>query len=109
MTPTHHAIRLISKYGRRVKITKNGSDIWCSAFIQPFLNKNRQYLSGSYKPEGFDNSKYFVYLGPPEQDLRTIGTAGYITDSEDIKYYVQRAEMVYFKNEPYYCWALLKT
>ena len=32
----------------------------------------------------------------------------YIEDASGDKYVVRRSEMIYFKNKPCYCWAILK-
>ena len=108
MTAAQQVDYFIKKYGNKISIVGSEETISCSAFIQPFLYKNRQYLSGTYKPEGYENIKYFIYIGSADYDLGSMDANTYIEDAAGDKYVVRRSEMIYFKNAPCYCWAILK-
>ncbi|MEG1835717.1 MAG: hypothetical protein RR239_00985 [Oscillospiraceae bacterium] len=99
----------ISKFGRKINILDGA---WKSrpfkAFIQPLRYKNKMYLNGNFTPIGRDSTGYFLYIGPISHSLSALSTSARIVDSDNHKYSVERSETVYFKDKPFYIWAVIR-
>ncbi len=78
------------------------------AFLQPLRYKNKMYLGGVNTRIGFNREGYYLYLGPPEYDLTAIPDDAWLAHGEE-KYTVDRAEMVFFGDEPSHIWAIVRS
>ncbi|MCQ2479493.1 MAG: hypothetical protein MJ120_02540 [Clostridia bacterium] len=101
---------MFNKFGREIRLARD--DGWSSpiyhGFIQPLRYKNKIYLDGVYTVIGFDNQGKYLYIGPPEHDLtRFDSTVGHI-EADGVKYTIDRAEKVYYSDEPVYVWAIIR-
>lgn len=99
----------MNKYGREVHSVNSDGAITGNAkcFIQPLRYKNKMYIEGTPTPVGINDSGYFLFLGPPEFDIESLGEKGYICDGTK-RYHIDRTEQIFIKNEPVYIWAVLK-
>ncbi len=101
---------LFAKHGRSVRIRQPDGSLAAPyhAFIQPLRYKNKMYLYGVNTEIGYNNQGYYLYLGPPEQDVRALAQDSYI-QTRDCAYQVDRAEAVYHGDALLYIWAILRT
>ena len=99
---------MFERYGQEITLKKTG---WSSpvfgGFIQPLRYKNKMYLNGVNTVIGFNSQGHYLYLGPPDHDLDTLTSEGWI-ESGSKKFTVDRSEKVYFKNEVVYIWAIIR-
>lgn len=101
---------LFKKFGREILLKKD--DGWSSpifhGFIQPLRYKNKIYLDGVYTVIGFDNQGKYLYIGPAEHDLTAFDSMNGHVESDGVKYTIDRAEKVYYKDKPSYIWAIIR-
>lgn len=102
--------KMFERFGREINL--GNDEGWSSAtfhgFIQPLRYKNKIYLDGVYTVIGFDNQDKYLYIGPPDFDLTASAMAGGYVIADEVKYTVDRAEKVYFADEPLYIWAIIR-
>lgn len=100
---------LMNQFGRAMSL--HLSDGWSSntyyAFIQPLRYKNKMYLDGVNTQIGFNQQGHYLYIGPPEHDLTTFDSSGWLS-SDGVKYKIDRAEKVYNGNNVFYIWAIIR-
>lgn len=99
----------IKNFGRKVLLIDGE---WKStpfnAFISPLRYKNKMYLNGNFTALGHDATGYFLYIGPVCHSLSKLGDKGKIVDNDNNKYSIERSETVYFKDKPFYIWAVIR-
>jgi hypothetical protein len=103
--------RLFEKFGRRVRVA-SVDESWQGnlyrAFIQPLRYKNKMYLEDKRVPLGIGDMSYYLYLGPASHDLTTVDPDEYMLKADDEKFFITRAERLYFSNDVSYIWAVIK-
>lgn len=101
---------LIKKYGREISVhTPDGWDSKSyAALIQPLRYKNKMYLEGTHTPIGTNRDGYYLYIGPPENNITLLPPDAYIRCG-DTCYKIDRAEKVFIGEKVVYIWAVLRT
>ncbi|MBO4339588.1 MAG: hypothetical protein K5755_03040 [Clostridiales bacterium] len=103
--------RLFDKFGRSVRVT-SVDESWQGdlyrAFIQPLRYKNKMYLEDKRVPLGIGDMSYYLYLGPASFDLTTVDEDEYMLKSGNEKFFITRAEKLYFSDSVCYIWAVIK-
>ncbi len=101
---------MIKQFGRDVSLHMN--DGWTSgtysAFLQPLRHKNKMYIEGIQTNIGFSDSGYYLYIGPSNHNLCTLPKDAWIKDSDNKKYYINKAEKMFFRNKIMYIWAIVR-
>lgn len=101
---------LMKHHGREMSLSL--PDGWQSntfyGFIQPLRYKNKMYLSGVNTQIGYNSEGYYLYIGPPEHDLTTIGEDARLS-AGGVDYQIDRAEKVYRGGKVFYIWAVVRT
>ena len=84
------------KWGRVLVIENTDSTRTApfKGFIQPLRYKNKMYLYGVNTEIGYNSQGYYLYIGPPDGD---------------IKYQIDRAEKIKLGEEVLYVWAVVRT
>jgi len=102
--------KAFARYGREVRVREAGGSLSAPfhAFIQPLRYKNKMYLYGVNTEIGYNSQGYYLYIGPPEQDLRAFSPDARL-ESGGTAYQPERAETVAFGEETLYVWASLRT
>ena len=99
-----------ARIGKDVFITNSTG--WQSpvfrAAIQPLRYKNKMYLGGVYTEIGKAKYDYFLYIGPPDHDISRLSADSRIIDSSGRGFTVDHCETVYYKNTPFYIWAIVR-
>lgn len=99
-----------ARIGKDVFITNSTG--WQSpvfrAAIQPLRYKNKMYLGGVYTEIGKAKYDYFLYIGPPDHDISCLSADSRIIDSSGRGFTVDHCETVYYKNTPFYIWAIVR-
>ncbi|MDR2646540.1 MAG: hypothetical protein LBB67_00205 [Oscillospiraceae bacterium] len=102
--------QMMERFGRQVFLCL--PDGWQSeqfgAFIQPLRYKNKMYLGGVNTPIGFNREGYYLFLGPPEHDITKLGRDMWIQCGGE-RYTIDRAEVVYFGENPSHIWATIRS
>ncbi len=97
---------MINCYGNRVKIEKDGKELFTKAFIQPLHRKNSSFYSTKIIIGGFTDERYYLYIGKPE--IRFAIRENTVLTSNDRKYVVHKSDTFEFNNKVLYVWAVLK-
>ena len=90
---------LLNRRGRRVTIHMDGQSWQVRAFLQPFLDKNVQYVP---TPLGLRREERLLYLGPADVALLP---GGVIVEWDGTCYEVRSAREV---GDGHHCWAVLQ-
>ena len=110
MNVTQDIKQIMERFGRQARLCL--PDGWQSenygAFIQPLRYKNKMYLGGVNTRIGFNREGYYLYLGPPGHDLTALPHGAWIAHGEE-RYTIDRAELVYFGDEPSHVWAVVRS
>ena len=103
--------RIMERFGRQVKIClpdDGGESEAYGAFVQPLRYKNKMYLGGVNTRIGFNREGHYLYLGPPEHDLTALPRGAWIAHGDE-KFTIDRAEVVFFGDEPSHIWAIIRS
>lgn len=96
--------------GRDVFLTD--TDGWKSmlfrAVVQPLRYKNKMYLDGTFTKIGKNTGGYYLYIGPPDHDVAGLAASARLVDADGKRYSIDRGEKVWFGNEIFYIWAILR-
>ena len=97
--------RLMDRYGQTVTHTPgtSGEAVTLRAFLQPLLQR-RQEPPAAATPLGAVSEKRWLYLGPASRAV----AEGDQVDAEGLSLVVQEARAVYWRDQPFYYWALLR-
>lgn len=102
--------KLINRWGREVCLnfsqTKKSKPF--KAFLQPLRYKNKMYLQGNFTDIGLSAQGYYLYIGPPEFDLKEAEDDGFLSAGGE-KYQIDRAEKIYRGSDVWYVWAVLRS
>lgn len=105
MTPSK-----IFKHGTTVFLTTN--DGWKSeyfnAYIQPIRYKNKVYLEGNYTEIGINGNNVFIYLGPANHDFTADLQNFRISDLQNRRFIIDKAEKVALDDKVLYIWAVIR-
>ena len=109
MNETDNIRSMMERFGREVQIlfSDGGSSIPFKVFLQPLRYKNKMYLGGVNTRIGFNREGYYLYLGPPEHDITVFNKDVRLLCGEE-EYSIDRAEVVYFGDEPSHIWAIIR-
>ncbi|MEG0978427.1 MAG: hypothetical protein RR911_05765 [Oscillospiraceae bacterium] len=101
---------MMKTFGRDVSL--HMKDGWTSgifrAFLQPLRYKNKMYLEGIHTDIGFSEQGYYLYIGPSTHNLATLPHDAWILDSDNKKYYINKAEKVFVAKDTLYVWAIVR-
>lgn len=97
---------LLKKYGRKVTVTQGGVETPCCALVTPLRYKNKMYLDADVTDFGILDNTRLLYIGPANPDFSK-DWANTCILVENKKHFVTRADIIYWKNEPLYIWAVL--
>lgn len=92
---------LLERYGQAVRLEKDGSDL--RAFVQPVL-KRREEPPVAPTPLGAVSGERWLYIGRGAVPL----TPGDRLECGGRLLVVQEAQRVFWQEEAFYCWALLR-
>ena len=99
-----------ARFGQRLRLVPPEGEPggYFSAFLRPLRYKNKMYLDGVNTEIGFNAQGHYLYIGPPSVDL-TAAAEGTLLQAGVTLYKIDRCEKVFFKNEPLYIWAIVRT
>jgi hypothetical protein len=99
----------MQRFGRTIEISgvRDLKILTGKAFIAPFKTRTFKYLTNEYLSPGFAADKTYLYIGPANLQI-DLCPADTVIQTSDRRYYVQKAEKVYFGEKPLYIWAILK-
>ena len=99
----------LSAVGRDITLRDAEGEVVSShrAVISPLRYKNKMYLDGVYTDVGFNSEGHYLCICPPACDLTALGDGEYLRCS-GTDYRIDRAEKVYFGDEPLYIWAVIR-
>lgn len=103
--------KLFNQFGREAILSDGvgwNSEIF-SCFIQPLRYKNKMYLDGVNTTIGYNSQGHYLYIGPAQHDLTAIENTDIHLKCDNVKYKIDRAEKVYFSNNVFYVWAIIRT
>ena len=95
---------IIKRYGSNVSISDSESTIKTKAFVEPLRYRNKIYIGGQYHHLGVNRIDKYLYIGPPELELKELSS---VIETQSGKYIVKRCETYYVKDYPIYVWAIL--
>ena len=75
--------------------------------LQPLRYKNKIYLNGVPTELGYDSLKKYLLICSASVELENIDGKDTVLVFEKARYSVDHCEKVYFKNEPFYYWAII--
>lgn len=101
------AEKIFGSMGRTVKITSSEGTVSFQAVVQPLRYKNKMYLGGVTTELGYDSVKKYLVLAPVGVGLEEVDSVNSVLTVDGVKHFVDCAETVYFRKEPYYCWAII--
>lgn len=96
---------ILAQYGQEVLLTprEGGEEAPVRAFLQPIL-KRREDLPAAATPLGAVSQQRWLYIGSGGRPLAPGDRAVW----GGLRLTVQEARIVPWKDEPLYCWALLR-
>lgn len=97
---------LLKRHGRRVTVAQGGVEKPCHALVTPLRYKNKMYLDADVTDFGIMDNTRLLYIGPATPDFTKNWADTRVSIGEQ-KHFVTRADMIYWKNEPFYIWAVL--
>ena len=103
---------LFDRFGRSVRLYTVATEQYSqphNAIIQPLRYKNKMYLADLHLPAGIGNMGYYLYLGSASVDITALQSEEVYIEAGGEKYFITKAEKVYFGENPIYIWAILKT
>ncbi len=102
-------LRMIGKYGRMCEIMPFGSKkiIRAKAVVNPLLYKNKQYVGGSYLPDGYCDGGHYLYIGDPKINLDSF-PVGSLLRVGGSTYLIKHSEQYFIDDKPLYSWAVLQ-
>ena len=102
--------QLMNRHGRamHLNLPDGGTSGTFFGFIQPLRYKNKMYLFGVNTPIGYNSQGYYLYIGPPEQDLSEMAQDTRLC-ADGVEYQIDRAEKVYQNGKVFYVWAVIRT
>lgn len=98
---------MLERFGQPVFVTCGKERREVKAFIQPVQYTSKLYLEPTISSLGSVDEGLFVYIGPPDPQMDSLGREVLI-EAAGGKYDVTRAEVISFGGENLYCWAVLK-
>ncbi len=98
---------MLERFGQPVFVTCGKKRQGVKAFIQPVQYTSKMYLEPAVSSLGSVDEGLFVYIGPPEPAIDTLGR-DVLVEAAGGKYDVTRAQAISFGSERLYCWAVLK-
>ncbi|MEE1322099.1 MAG: hypothetical protein UHM85_11315 [Acutalibacteraceae bacterium] len=100
--------KLFEQFGVEMSIMIGGGmHEYFKGFLQPLRYKNKIYLSGIPTEIGYDNLRKYLLVAPPEVRLDLVDGNSYILMFDQAKFSVDHCEQVYFKEKPFYFWAIV--
>lgn len=101
--------KFINKFGRELKVCKENGDVvqQIKGMIQPLRYKNKMYLQGIPTDIGYNNSGNYLLIAPASFNSELTDVNGYLCDGK-ITYHIDRCEKIYFGDEVFYVWAVLR-
>lgn len=93
---------LIARYGRPVRLIQGEHATQVQAFLQPVTSKSWQNMERLFGPLGEIPRGQYLYMGPVDADF----AAADRLECGNRVYLPRRADLVYFGQEPIYCWGL---
>ena len=99
----------IRKFGRNIMLADSVCNVIQQerCILSPLRYKNKMYLEGIPTDIGVNDSGYYLLIAPPSVKLESLGDKGYLCDGER-KYHIDRMEKIYFGDEIFYIWAVVK-
>lgn len=95
--------RILARYGQEILLTARDGEALVRAFLQPVL-KQREGWPAAATPLGAVSRQRWLYIGSGGTPL----SPGDRAVCGSLHLIVQEARLVPWKDEPLYCWALLR-
>lgn len=95
------------RYATQMYLSKNGKEIAFKGFLQPLRYKNKMYLSNVSTELSYNNTRKFLLISPVEIDIQNADGYESLIRTDMLNLCIDHSELVYFKNEPLYCWSIV--
>jgi hypothetical protein len=95
---------IIKRYGCNISVSNSQGVIKTKAFVEPLRYRNKIYIGGQYHHLGVNRVDKYLYIGPPELELKELSS---VIETLSGKYIVKRCETYYVKDTAIYVWAIL--
>ena len=90
-----------------IKNKGNGSAVPFRGFLQPLRYKNKMYLGEVTTALGYDNSRKFLLITPPEVDVSVADGYCFSVKLDENEYCCDHREIEYLGDEKIYAWAIV--
>lgn len=107
MKITEQIKQLIDKYGLNGRAYGVDTSVEVKCFVQPMRYKNKIYLDSQYTKLGIIDETCFLYIGPPDAELRE-GTDKALVLTDGRNFTCSKVETIYYGSKPAYKWAILR-
>ena len=109
MSVTATLKKYVEKYGTTVSLSSDGKVFGTPyrAFIQPLRYKNKMYLMGVRSKLGWIDQSHYLYIGPAEKDVASLTSTARIR-SQNVNFYIVKAENVHLGDNIFYNWAVIR-
>lgn len=86
---------------------QTNEEISFRGFLQPLRYKNKMYLGAVKTPLGFDNSRKFLLLAPPEIDIKSADGYESAVECDGCRYSCDHREYERVGNNAVYSWSIV--
>lgn len=90
-----------------LKNKESGEETFFKGFLQPLRYKNKMYLGEVTTALGYDNSRKFLLLTPPEIDVSVADGYSFSVFLDGSEYSCDHREIEYLADEKVYAWAVV--
>lgn len=99
----------INKYGTALELTAKGGGeaVHFRGFLQPLRYKNKMYLGEVTTALGYDNSRKFLLITPPNIDVSVADGYSFAVTLDGKEYSCDHREIEYVGDEKVYAWAIV--
>lgn len=95
------------KYGSLMFLETEKMRIGFNAFLQPLRYKNKMYLSNVSTELSYNSTRKFLLISPVGVGVDIADGYAGIIKAKGLSLRIDHSELVYFKNEPVYCWSIV--
>lgn len=98
--------KILTKYGKKIKIRNFLTESEGLAIIQLMRYKNKMYVDLPISEIGVRDTGCYLYIGSPENDF-TENWRNIKIEVDGHLFGIKRAHMIYCGKQPFYQWAIL--
>ena len=95
----------VYRYGESISVETPDGEIETKGYIEPLRYKNKMYVGGKQRKNGYRDGGHFLMICPKKTDFTVKGIT--IRRKNGESFVVKRADDVYFEGQVLYVWAIL--